>query len=235
MLLKTRPNWSFDAFKTNSKIPKGQFKNDEEGELGHDDELRSPYGLPDVRFGGGLFLNYNGFSQAVKNKLQYPNSPGKLVPGIFSSSNFMSIDHKMSSDRGTKFSLDQESNEVSQKQLDENNFKNEIHATSTKEPVGLKKHPVPDSPTIYKTFQRQHYSFSNVSATHPDSIVNKDDFNLTPNYMDQIDPNPSKISNNKETFKTLFNEELFDWYWTTWYQQYKGGEGIALAKSQLSS
>ena len=178
-------------------------------------------GLADDRFGGGLFFDIgsgkDGFNQNIQNKINkvYQN-------GVFSDSNYMSIDHVMSPDKGayTSETLD-EANTIDQKTLNANNIKTDVHPTNQRDDV------VDDHPGAYnESYQDIHQYFNNAMAPSADvdNIATSKDFNYTPNNIKTA--KGSIESKTKTAMKTLFNEELYDWYWQTWGRNY-GDQSVA--------
>ena len=198
------------------KYPTTQINNDNNSETTGSD---ASDGLADDRFGGGLFFDIgggtDGFNKQTQNKINkiYPN-------GIFGSTNFMSINHQMSPDSGVNGN---ESDTISQQTLDQNNMQDDTYATTQRDNVQNSRHlpPTEKSPTDYEdTSQKINHSFNNATdnSSWNDSIVNEKDFDLTPGNL--TTPTGKQNYKTKETMRTLFNEELYDWYWTTWNREY---------------
>ena len=163
-------------------------------------------GLAKDRFGGGLYFDIeggkDGFNQTTQNKINkiYKN-------GVPSTSNFVSIDHQMSTDKGPHGYSEDET--INQKTLDDNNIKNDLHPPN----VFDKPTYLPNPETAPGDLQKieQHFSSTtdNTSTTN-DRIVNPKDFNLTPG---NLTTNAGKQKyRTKDTIRKLFNEELYDWY-----------------------
>lgn len=183
-------------------------------------------GLADDRFGGGLFFDIgggkNGFNKQTQQKI---NSVYKN--GSFGDGNSVSIDHVMSPDTA-KYNLN-EASTISQKTLDANNQKGDIYPPNHRENFYSD-----DTSRFYPGQGGGHYdsyteagkdidqNFTKAINPKPDSnlhpIVKASDFNLTPDNISTA--TGSQTSKTKAAMKTLFNEELYDWYWTTWNREY---------------
>ena len=197
------PNYFFTN-QRNGVLPSGNFDNGQEGDV------------PDIRLGGGLLFDYKDFNNATISKIN-----ATLKNGIFGDSNFMSINHTKIDYTGNS-----KNNSIDQKTLDENNLKGDVYAYNRKGKV--------DSWTTYDTEGNRHddtgqttyHNFQKANASsETDSIVDQSDFNFTPNYISIPEKTKThymelkKESKTKDTFKKLFNEELYDWYWKTWSQK----------------
>ena len=216
-------NEDFDNFKNNNmqhETYPGQKKTQGQG-ITNDDNSRvttgadPSYGLADDRFSGGLLFDIgagtDGFNQKAQKTINkvYKN-------GVVGDSNAVSINHVMSPDRwySSGTSVGENDTGMTQKILDANNFKGDVHPSNQR-----------DKPTTSKYqqgYQDIHQNFENTKNPNPDTgahpIVNDDDFNYTPDNISTA--TGSQVSQTKETIKTLFNEELYDWYWTTWNREY---------------
>ena len=223
---KALANENFDNF-VNDKMPGESYPKD----FTNDDSSRVTYGtdpsdgLAKDRYGGGLFFDVgsgkDGFNQTTKNKINqvYQN-------GLFGDSNFMSINHVMSPDKGLH-GYD-EADTITQQTLDANNIKGDIHPSNQRDPAtGSQSGGAFDWQDIHQYFNKT------IAPTElNDQIVNSDDFNYTPDYISNA--KGQEKSTDKEAMRKLFDEELKDWYWNTWYTHFNDPDdpGFADVKHQ---
>ena len=152
-------------------------------------------GVPQVRLGGGLFFDYPNFNAVTKKK---------IGSGIFGDANFASLNDNIP--LKDTFPIDDQmakrSAPLTNKEDDLSNF-----AFNGDDENG--------------TF---NWNLDNTQASKydEDQIVNKSDFNLTPNIERYIKNKQVKtiVSPEKKLFRDIVNKELFDWYWTTWSKEY---------------
>ena len=225
---------NFFTNQRNRNIPLGSYPSTEGGytHTGHPGPPGSNQ-VPDIRFGGGLLFDYKNFNSATKNKINQT-----LNNGVFGNTNFMSINHTAKDYQGTN-----DDTTIQQKFLNNNNAKGDIYAQNTRSKV--KQSEYKDDMNIEHTVLKQstYHNFQNAKNPTPDPetnpIVDSTDFNFTPDYTSIPNKPPHQtniLSKNKQLFLTLFNEELYDWYWNTWYTHYNNPDdpGIADFKHQTA-
>ena len=147
-------------------------------------------GVPQIRFGGGLFFDYGGFNEATQKK---------LGNNIFGDANFASYNEKIPT---------QETNPNDDKLASKTaNLSSKVDDLVNPRFSGNNE----NGTFNWNLDQAQQTSYDK------DNIVNQNDFNLTPNterYMKKKKVTTG-ASIEKKLFRDIINKELFDWYWTT--------------------
>ena len=184
----TEPLENIDSFY--NSLPKTSVENDD-----YSLTRTSDNGVPQIRFGGGLFFDYGGFNASTQKQ---------IGNNIFGDSNFTSYNEKIPV-QDTNPSDDDIANKTANLTSKEDDLSNSTFS-------GNKR----NGNFSWNLDQSQQTSYDK------DNIVNQNDFNLTPN-TERYTKN-GKVTTGESTEKKLFrdiiNKELFDWYWTTWSSQY---------------
>lgn len=152
-------------------------------------------GVPQVRLAGGLFFDYGVFNATTKKR---------IGDGMFGDANVTSLNDTIPV-QDTMPADDQmasRSAPLTNKEDDLSNFAFQGNRRNG-------------------TF---NWNMANGQANscEEDQIVNKSDFNLTPNKVRYVKNKKvqTTASPEKKLFRDIINKELFDWYWTTWAKEY---------------
>ena len=184
----SEPLENIDSFY--NSLPKKSVNNDT-----YSDNMPNENGVPQIRFGGGLFFDYGGFNGATQKK---------LGNNIFGDANFASYNEKIPT---------QDTNPNDDKLASKTaNLSNKVDDLANPTFTGDNE----NGNFTWNLDQAQQTSYDK------DNIVNQNDFNLTPNterYM-KNGKVTTGASTEKKLFRDIINKELFDWYWTTWSSQY---------------
>ena len=184
----SEPLENIDSFY--NSLPKTSIENDDYSLIKTNDN-----GVPQIRFGGGLFFDYGGFNGPTQKK---------IGNNIFGDSNFTSYNEKIPV-QDTNPSDDDMASKTANLTSKEDDLSNYNFS-------GNKR----NGNFNWNLNQSQQTSYDK------DNIVNPNDFNLTPN-TERYTKNgkvTTGASTEKKLFRDIINKELFDWYWTTWSSQY---------------
>lgn len=173
-----------------NSFPNTEVENDD-----YSDETPNLNGVPQIRFGGGIFFDFHNYTASAEKKI------GK---NMFGDANYASYNENIpiQDTDSPNDHLTSKTANLTKKADDLSNMNFQGGRQSGTFGWNLKNTQSNDA--------------------EKDNIVNDKDFNLTPNYERNIKNNKVKVtpSAEKKTITNIINKELYSWYWTTWVKEY---------------
>lgn len=173
-----------------NSIPKTEVENDD-----YSSSTPQLKGVPQIRFGGGLFFDYRNYSTSAEKK---------IGNNMFGDANYASYNEQIPIE-----DTDSPSDHLTNKTANLTKKADDLSNLSFK---GDRQNG-----TFGWNLQN-----TQTNAAEKDNIVNDRDFNLTPNTERDMKDNKVKTSPSleKKTFTNIINKELYSWYWETWEKEY---------------